>query len=129
MKQQGFPKAEHLKSRKQIEQLFKKGQTEKGFPLLAVYATLEIASETHQAAFSVSKKKFKHAVDRNLLKRRMREAYRLNKQLLPLEGVEKQAILFVYLPKEIQEYAQIQKGMQKALDKLSKSLQKEATQS
>ena len=76
-----------------------------------------------QAAFTVSKKAFRKAVDRNLLKRRMREAYRLNKNTLHLNPDERQlAVFFIFIGKEITEYKQIETAMQKALKKIEVSL-------
>jgi ribonuclease P protein component len=118
MTSNGFTTEEHLKSKKRIEQIFSEGKSLKAYPLLAVYVPLEASATNNQAGFSVSKKKFKRAVDRNLLKRRMREAYRLNKALLT-GGSQHLAIMFIYMPKEIQSSEQISKGMQKTLSKLA----------
>jgi ribonuclease P protein component len=64
--------------------------------------------------FSVPKRQFKHAVDRNLIRRRMKEAYRLNKTLL--SGAF--SIAFIYISKEIEKYEVIEKGMKGALKKM-----------
>ncbi len=67
-----------------------------------------------QVLFSVPKRQFKHAVDRNLIRRRMKEAYRLNKSLL--SGTF--SIAFIYIGKEIEKYEVIEKGMKSALRKV-----------
>ncbi len=74
---------------------------------------------------SVSKRRFKRAYKRNLLKRRIREAYRLNKHLIfPL--LEKNsvniAIAFVYLPTGILPYSEIEKAMRATLESLKTKL-------
>lgn len=75
-----------------------------------------------QAAFSVSKKNFKRAVMRNLLKRRMREAYRLNKEIVyQVFGMGGQlAVMFIYAAREEKEYELIEKSMKQALLRLTK---------
>lgn len=74
-----FPKSERLCSRKAIEALFASGNRSfTAFPLRVVYRPAE---ET-QLLISVSKRHFKHAVDRNRAKRQIREAWRLNRDIL-----------------------------------------------
>ncbi len=85
-----FQRGERLKSRKVIEQLFKMGNSFAHYPLRFVWTTLDEPKSEFpvQFALSVSKKKFKRAVDRNRIRRLVREAYRLNKHILygALEG-------------------------------------------
>jgi ribonuclease P protein component len=64
---------------------------------------------------SVSKKNFKRAVDRNLIKRRIRESYRLNKNLLPDSPLY--VIAYIYSAKEILTFAQIQERLVKTLNR------------
>jgi len=67
-----------------------------------------------QVAFTVPKKKFKRAVDRNLLKRRMREAYRLNKSLIEEKNQSKLkelSIIFIYSSQEILGAEKIETAM------------------
>ena len=78
-----FPKSSRLCSRKAIESLFGEGSRSlTAYPLRAIYKP---ASDTTQVLFSVSKRHFKHAVDRNRAKRQLREAWRLHRDIL-LEG-------------------------------------------
>ncbi|MFW6246341.1 MAG: ribonuclease P protein component, partial [Tangfeifania sp.] len=75
-----FQKKEKLCSKKQFDKLFADGSSFLVYPLKVVFIETELSGRyPAQAAFTVSKKLFKSAVKRNLLKRRMREAYRLNK--------------------------------------------------
>lgn len=89
-----FSKDERLCSRKAIDRLFAEG---KGFTIFPL-RILHLPQETNQILVSVSKRHFKRAIDRNTIKRRIREGYRLNKHLLLSSG---QAIGYIYLAKEI----------------------------
>jgi ribonuclease P protein component len=71
------------------------------------------AFAVHQVLISVSRKNFKKAVDRNFIKRRIRESFRLNKNLLPPEP--KLLIAYIYTAKEILTFAQIQERLIKTL--------------
>ena len=67
---------------------------------------------------SVPKKLFKRAVKRNLLKRRIREGWRLQKQSMTTSGVD---ILFTYATKDILEFQEIQASVAKIIDKVNKA--------
>ena len=78
-----FKKSERLKSKKQIDLLFVRGKIIYEFPVKTVWLTSELEmGNPVQVGFAVSKRHYKKAVDRNRLKRIMREAYRLNKSQL-----------------------------------------------
>ncbi len=72
-----FKKSERLSSKKDIQELFNNGSSFYLYPFKVITLPAD-TSKLHQVLFSVPKRLFKRAVDRNLLKRRMREAYRLN---------------------------------------------------
>lgn len=76
-----FPKREHLKSKKLIKELFEKGRSINCFPIRILYLST-ITSAFTQVLIVVPKKKIKHAVDRNRIRRQIREAYRSNKLLI-----------------------------------------------
>jgi ribonuclease P protein component len=76
-------KEERLKSRKQLGILFAEGQSTLVFPIRFVWMiTSRDGAYPVRVAFSVARRRWKRAVDRNLFKRRMRESYRLHKHLL-----------------------------------------------
>ena len=80
MKLFSFSKRDKLKSKKVIDRLFLEGKSIVVYPLRLVYVSETFSDETHiKVAVSVSKKRHKKAVDRNRIKRLMREAYRLEK--------------------------------------------------
>ena len=124
-----FPKALRLKSEKSISGLFEKGKSRSLAPLRLLYVINENSDASlPKAGFSISKKNFKRAVDRNLLKRRMREAYRLNKDIL-FNNYEKLPpgleIMFIYTSQEIQSYRNIESSMIILLKLIQKNINKE----
>jgi len=112
-----FPKAEKLKSRKTIELLFAEGKSLSKYPIKIFFLPIE-NSENTQAGFAVPKRNFKSAVDRNRIKRQMREAYRLQKHLLKNETSLKFAIFFLYIGKEKLHYSKIETALKVVLQKI-----------
>lgn len=121
-----FDKSEHLCGEKRIARLFTQGEAFIAYPLRVVYS-IESKKEDAVASVMVSvpKKRFKRAVKRNLLKRRMREAYRLNKTSLTEVLTTKELqmhIAFNYVSDEVMDYEQIEKKMKVALQRLIEKL-------
>ena len=114
---QTFNKLERLKSKKRIEQLFTDGKSLTAFPLKLVFLRLEHDSPALiQAGVSVSKRNFKSAVDRNRIKRLMREAYRKNKQIVyDSEDTKKHIFMFIYQGNKELEYRVIEEKMKELL--------------
>ena len=111
-----FPKNEKLKRQKLIERLFSEGTSHKSFPLKVFYL-VDSNLESTQAAFSVPKRNFKNAVDRNRIKRQMREAYRLQKNHFETNNGKKLAVLFVYMGRKLPAFKEIAKAMTSLLKK------------
>ena len=108
---------------KKIERLHGKADTENLFagkkksvyvhPLRVVYKAQTEEGLPTRIMVIVPKRFFKHAVDRNLLKRRLREAYRLNKRELKYD------IAFIYSCDEIADFSTLEKCVIKALEKIA----------
>lgn len=103
-KNRKFPKSERLCAQPRIQQLFEKGERKLIYPVL--FYAFPSADPVHQVLISAPKKRYKRAVDRNYLKRMMREAYRLQKS--EIEDVSPRFDLgFQYVGKEIEPYTKI----------------------
>ncbi len=109
-------KNEKLKSKKAIETLFTEGESFVQFPIRVVFIKNETSSP-NQVAFSVSKRNFKLAVDRNKIKRLMREAYRLNKHDLESKGFH---LIFIYTHRKIKPFSVIVSSMKTILKTIEK---------
>jgi len=120
-----FTKEERLSSFKEIQALMKKGHTFFHYPFKVVYQNVSPLNSNEERCLnsiivSVPKRYFKRAVKRNLLKRRIRESYRLNKGLLVAPQGGKTNALFVYISKEVLEFSYIERKLQEVLAKISK---------
>ena len=102
-----FKKDQKLKSRKTIEQLFKDGKSFSIFPFRVLWKYTDTAKASLQTGFAVSSKHFKKAVDRNRIKRLIREAYRLQKNNLQTQLTEQKkqlAVFIIYVGNELPDY-------------------------
>ena len=114
---------EKLKGKKLIEQLFEEGRSVSAFPLRLVYMTTPFKDGAKvKTGVSVSKKSFKRAVDRNRIKRLMREAYRLNKTEYLNNISEPYAFMILYNGKEIPAYSEVEAKMAQLFRAFSKKI-------
>lgn len=122
-----FPKSEHLCLKSTFNELFDSGKAIYSSNFRIVWIANCDDKKTAQVAFSVSKRFFKRAVHRNVLKRRTREAYRLHKSSLykTLSELEiSVTLIFIYARKEIKEYSEIEENVIHSLSKLEHELKK-----
>ena len=119
-----YPKKEKLKSKKLIDQLFIESKSVSAFPLRLVYLETSFDEDVQiKTGISVSKRNFKTAVDRNHIKRLLREAYRLNKADYFNNITTQYAFMILYIGKDKPTFDQVETKMKrlfkKFLDKVS----------
>lgn len=120
----GFPKSDRLCSKISIDQVFASGKNVFAYPIKAIFYFTE---PTHgeascQAMFVVPKRKFKRAVSRNAIRRKMREAYRLNKQILTswcLDNNIELKLALLYVASDALNFDQIQGSIVKIMKQLT----------
>ncbi|MBD78814.1 MAG: ribonuclease P protein component [Crocinitomicaceae bacterium] len=123
---QNLGKRERIKSKIEVDLLFREGQSFFCFPFKLVYLLKDIGSEQSRTKLLVSipKRKFKKAVDRNLIRRRIKEAYRQSKNELELPDKGKELLLsFIYAHDEIRDFNELQKRLALSLHKLNVHLE------
>ncbi len=111
-----FKKHEKLSSEKAIQELFQKGSFFYLSPFKVLSVPQPVQSASSQVLISVPARNFKRAVDRNKIKRRIREAYRLNKSRF--ESGSKLLIAYIYVAKDILPSAEIHQKLPLTLEKL-----------
>jgi ribonuclease P protein component len=121
-----FKKRECLSGKKIIQELFDKGSSFYLFPFKVIYLEnaffLKDQTTPHQVLISVPKRKFKRAVDRNLLKRRIREGYRLNKSIIsPALFQKAYLIAYIYTTDKVLPQSTISKKLIAVLDRLKQT--------
>jgi ribonuclease P protein component len=125
-----FSKAERLCSKKLIERLFSGGNKSfPAFPLRVVYMPLSADESEADVTIliSVPKKRFKHAVKRNHVKRQVREAYRQNKHILiealhAQETPQKMALAFIWLDNKLHDSREVTQKVKKMLHHIAEAL-------
>ena len=127
-----FSKHERLKSRKFITRLFQEGQSFIAYPLRVVWLPVEKLAHQEedgppaQVAISVPRRAFPSAVQRNRLKRRIREAYRLHKDVFYeqlLSSDQRIALMLVLVAREELDFAEMENGVLKMIRKFPKQLE------
>jgi ribonuclease P protein component len=114
-----LPKSERLHADKLIKELFSEGSSFFLYPFkILFYVKGESEKGTVQVLFSVSKKKIKKANQRNLVRRRIKEAYRLNKSLLNLDS-KVISVGLIYVASDQMEFSNLQSKIIPILKKLS----------
>ena len=109
-------KQERLKSKKLIEKLYAEGDSVKIFPLRMMYVqTVHTSEFPCQVGVSVAKRNYKLAVDRNRLKRLMRETYRLQKQIVYNNLDRPYVFMISYIGREEIKYEDLYLKMEKLL--------------
>ena len=122
-------KAEKLTSRTSIERLFGEGKSLMAFPLRAAYRLREPGDAPVQFLISIPKKRIRKAVDRVTLRRRTREAYRLNRRELLTDILQQHGIgvdiAFVYLDSTPAPYAVISDKVTLLLSRIAQAVSKQ----
>ena len=124
-----FPKRKRLTDKRLIDRIFKEGVADFCYPFRVVslqYSKNAAANSDDNECcgevkilISVRKKQHKRAVERNLLKRRSREAFRLNINRLNYKCQQDLNVAFVYISDKVADYKTIENGMAKCIEKLA----------
>jgi ribonuclease P protein component len=122
-----FGKDYKLCSRSLIEEVFKQGKSVKSYPIKLIYLkTDKLTDSKHfQIAISVPKRNFKSAVDRNYIKRMLREVIRKNKLLIEpflIQQEKKLALFLIFGDKEMPDLTFLDKRIKKAFNSLKENL-------
>ena len=111
-----YKKNEKLKNKRLIDALFSEGKSISVYPLRMIYMSLpEEQNKIWKVGVSVSKRSFKRAVDRNRIKRLMRECYRLNKPHFFNNISRSSAFMILYLGNETYDFDALNTKMKQLL--------------
>lgn len=112
-----FSKNERLRSKKTIQKMFASKSSDFVYPFKFIYQPIPLLGLPSQVLVSVPKKIFKRSVDRHLLIRRIKEAYRLNKHHLTSKS--SYTIIFIYVAKDILSFKEIEKKLYLAIQRIN----------
>ncbi len=121
-----FSRQERIKSEKEIKELLATKNKIFHYPLLVKWEIQKREKPPVRVAFLVSRRKYPRAVDRNLIKRRLRESYRIYKE--PLLKILKQQnlainLLFIYISPEILSFTNIKRSLSEIFVDINKEIQ------
>lgn len=120
-----FKKGERLSSKKAISSLFQSGKSVISHPVRILYEVTETGIYPAALAISVPKRSFKRAVDRNTIKRKIREAYRLYKPEF-YSGVEKTHrglhLVILYHSRKMEDFHTIERGIRLGLERIMQQI-------
>ena len=119
--------AERLRGERVISNLFDSGRSFFESPFKVFWLKIaENSSFLSRFAVAVPKKRFKSAVKRNLIKRRTREAFRINKKILneAINDDKQVHMIVIYASDIIQPYSEIEAAMKKILQRIAQKLKK-----
>ena len=125
MSKHTFGKSDRLKSKQQIEKLFVDGNSFTEFPLKVIWRLIETTNPSIQVAFSVPKNKLPKAVDRNHMKRLLRESYRQQNQALKsmvFENGKQLHVMLVFFDTELWDFIDLDNKISVTLERLQKKL-------
>lgn len=118
MKELGFLKAHRLSSKLEIEQLIAEGNSVTEFPLRFISRAIPSTEFSIKVAISIPKKRFAHAVDRNKLKRRVREAFRKHYASFEQSPFVQLHVLIIYIDSKAYDFETIETAFEKGLHKV-----------
>ena len=116
-----FPSSEKLKSKKAIDLLFAEGESVLAYPLRLIFMHAN-HSASNKVAVSVGKNKFKAAVDRNRIKRLLRENYRLNRSSYFNNITTHYTLMILYIGSDKPTFREVERAMHALFEKFRKKI-------
>ncbi len=122
MTDNALSRAERLRTLGAIRRLFESGESGFVYPFRYLYFAEADTETSVRVLFSVPKRSQKRANKRNLLRRRTKEAYRLNKSAMNFQRCTALDLAIVYSAREVVDYARIESSVRKILRQISEHL-------